>query len=340
MNIRPITALLMMLIALPAIAQELGQDADLQPTHVDTTFTIESGRTLRYKGELPDEDHAAGMQRAKAMEDERVPLGYGWRTIRTWREGDLRPEPVFEPGRVLSEFIDLSFSSFLPDEVGKNMSEFMDFAYFAVKDALGWTLPDAKPLKVWAPHDAKAYFAEYGLCWWVPGDMWEDGVVVQPIQMITARGIAMEALTHLYVEWQLRRKTGDRLPYWFMYGAGAFIGGEGWILKGQVDILYDKYTVNIGQTEMLRDIELFRDREIMRQETDTPGSMEDERSLSRIAYWRAFKLVENIIAREGIGQFKSLIDTMEAEPSLSFADAVQRIYGKNLDTLILNNEPW
>ena len=68
MNIRPITALLMMLIALPALGQTPDEP---QPVHVDTTFTIESGRTLRYKGVLPEEDLASGERRAKAMEPPR-----------------------------------------------------------------------------------------------------------------------------------------------------------------------------------------------------------------------------------------------------------------------------
>ncbi|MCP4545739.1 MAG: hypothetical protein GY835_04630 [bacterium] len=333
MSTRLIIISLLLVLALPVIAQE-----EENPAIVDTTLTLDDGTLIRYRGTLMAIDQPAGESRNEALRDERVPLGYGWDTVTTWREGDLRPQPITAPGRVTTEFIDLYYSKYIPERPGLNMAEYMDYAYHIVKDNLGWTL-DA-PLELWIPHDAKEYAKTYGLSWWLPGDMWQGGIVLEPIAMITARGIALEVLTRLYVEWQIRERTGDRLPYWFIYGAGAMFGGEGWILKGQVDALVGVVEIECDQATMIRDLELFRDREMMLREAEVPGTHEAERNRCRIAFWRSYRLAEKIILNEGVSTFRNVIQALEDDGDLSFASAVLKVYGKDIEQLISDNEPW
>ena len=92
--------------------------------------------------------------------------------------------------------------------------------------------------------------------------------------------------------------------------------------------------LDIDMATMIRDLEMFRDRELMMREVETPGILEEERLASRIAYWRAFRLVRDLMTGEGLGPFKAAVAAMEADPALSFADAVQRHYGKSLDALV------
>jgi len=325
-------------LALAALAGGV-RAQDQEPAQVDTTFVTEQGQVLRYKGTLPFSDKPGGEERFEDRRDDRVPLGYGWRSITDWKSGDPRPEPQIEPGHVVTEYVDLHYSPELRDYFGKNFAEYFDYVYHDIKDRLGWTVD--KPLQVVAPKDLETYAKQYGFPWWIPCELVGDTLVVETIQAITARGIAIESMTRSYVEYLLRKKTGDRLPYWFIYGAGATLAGEGWILKGQVEVLKpEEWKLDIDQATMEKDLELFRDPQIAAKELAAAGSTEEERTLSRIAFWRAYKLMEDVLLKEGIGTFKTLVETMEADPKLSFEDAVQQVYGKSVDALLSEHAPW
>ncbi|MBM4117680.1 hypothetical protein FJ251_08020 [bacterium] len=322
-----------------ARAQSAAPEGEEAPAVVDTTITTPEGIIIRYKGVLPPEDAPGSPERvAQAFPpDDRVPLGYGFKSLRFWKEGDPRPGPQASETRVITEFVDLQYAGpYVPKDNALAMAEFADYTYFGIKERLGWALDAPFPLAV--PLDLEHWGSEMGLPWWVPGDVQNGRVVLQPISVITSRGMAQQCLTHYYVEWQLRRRTGERIPYWFLYGAGAFFGDEGSILEGQVVVLKDR-ELDVDFATMTRDLEIFRDRELMLREVAKPGLLEEERLTSRIAYWRAFRLVRGIMLGEGLGPFKALVAAMEAEPALSFADAVQRHYGKSLDDLIAAYSP-
>ena len=324
-----------LVIALAALAAPHGATAqtDTAEAIVDTTFYTPDGTPLRYRGPLPAVDQPGSPERAEMLNtDDRVPEGYGTRTLRLWKPGDIRPEPTVTDSVVATEFVELHYRGpYIPPEVALAMAEYADYAYFAIKDRLGWTLDGPFPL--YMPFDLKAYGKDYGLPWWVPGDVEDGRVILEPISVITSRGIALECLTHYYVEWQLRHRTGDRLPYWFLYGAGTFFGDEEWVLKGQVDVIHDR-PLDISMEHMERDLEMFRDRALMQKELDTPGILEQERLDSRVAYWRAHRLVRDIMLGEGLAPFKRMVASMEADPALSFEDAVAASYGKSLDALL------
>jgi hypothetical protein len=220
------------------------------------------------------------------------------------------------------------------------MAEYADYAYFAIKDRLGWELPGGELIPVSTPLDLKTYGNRFGLPWWAPGDVQDGRIVLEPISVITSRKIAMECFIHYYLEWQLRERTGDRIPYWFMYGAGAYFGAEGWVLKGQVEVLAPEFEIEVDQATMIRDLEIFRDRELMMREVEQPGVLEMERHRSRFAYWRAFRLLENIMIGEGLKPFKAAVAAMEADPELSFEAAVAEHYGKSLAALVTEHQPW
>lgn len=340
-NRRPaILALALLLAAGAARAQSAPPAHDGEaPAIVDTTFTTPEGMTLRYKGVLPPEDAPGSAERVAEFiaPDDRVPFGYGFKSLRFWKEGDPRPAAQVSETHVITEFVDLQYAGpYVPKENALTMAEFADYTYFGIKERLGWELEAPFPLVM--PLDLDRWGSEMGLPWWVPGDVQADRVVLQPISVITSRGMAQQCLTHYYVEWQLRRRTGDRIPYWFLYGAGAFFGDEGKLLEGQVVVLRDR-ELDIDFATMTRDLEIFRDRELMMREVARPGILEEERLASRVAYWRAFRLVRDLMLGEGIGPFKALVADMEADPALSFADAVQRHYGKSLDDLIAAYSP-
>jgi hypothetical protein len=332
--------LALLLLALAALLQGAPSSQEFsapESTWVDTTIVTEQGDVIRYRGPLSG---ITGKPSAEEMaeRDDRVPVGYGWNSLRAWAEGDPRPEPTFEQGVVITEFVHLNYSPSLRPGVGKAFAEYWDYIYYAIHERLGWTLDAPVPVRV--PLAAKDYGREYGLPWWIPADV-QDGVIVsQPISMITSRGIAMESLTHAYVEWQLRRKTEDRMPYWFLYGAGAYLGAEGWILQNQAEILAGEYDIHVDQATMIRDLEIFRDRELMMKAVESPGVLEDERCRSRLAFWRAFSLVQNIMVKEGLNDFKALVDAMSAAPELSFENAVRQVYDMSVDELVAKHEPW
>jgi hypothetical protein len=341
MILRRLTAAALLLAALrPAAAQTPPSEepAVPAPAIVDTTFVNEEGITLRYRGVLPPEDAPGGAERVAAWgPDDRVPFGYGFKTLRLWKEGDPRPAPTVTETHVITEFVDLHYAGpYVPRDVALAMAEFADYTYFAIKDRLGWELEAPFPLVM--PLDLEGWGRDMGLPWWVPGDVQDGRVVLQPISVITSRGLAQGALTHHYLEWQLRRRTGDRIPYWFLYGAGAYFGEEGKILAGQVTPLRDR-KLDIDQATMIRDLEIFRDRALMMRELETPGILEEERTASRVAYWRAYRLVEALMTGEGLAPFKATVAAMAADSALAFADAVAQHYGKSLDALVAAYDP-
>ncbi len=323
-------------MALPAAAQD---DA---AAVVDTTFISEDGQILRYRGVLPSIDKPGSAERVAEMtQDDRVPLGFGFRTLRLWKEGDPRRQPEISETHVISEFVDLEFDGpYVPINAALGMAEYGDYAYFALKDRLGWELPGGEPVPVSTTLDLKGYGKRFGLPWWAPGDVQDGRIVLEPISVITSRKIAMECFIHYYFEWQMRERTGDRVPYWFLYGAGAYFGAEGWVLKGQVEPLAPTLDTEVDQATMIRDLEIFRDRELMMREVEQPGVLEMERNHSRFAYWRAFRLLENIMTGEGLKPFKAAVAAMEVDPELSFEAAVAEHYGKSLEALVTEYEPW
>ncbi len=306
-----------------------GVVAQTTETIVDTTYVTEDGVVVRYHGPL-NATELSGMAKAEALADERVPLGYGWKSIRTWKPGDLRPEPVYTDTTLTTEWVELHHDKVCGKKVAGNFAEFMDFVHYGVLDKLGSTLDEPVVLKVaWT---ADEYGERWGLPWWIPGDLRDGGLVVQPIAMITGRGIAMESLTQIYVELVLRRKTGDRLPYWFIYGASAFLAEEEWILKGQIDVIHEDHFID--HETMKRDVELFRSLGLTTKAGDVPGGTLLEMNASRIAFWHAHELMEGIIVGESLKNFKLLLSTMEADPSLDFERAVMTVYGKSVDELV------
>ena len=141
---------------------------------VDSTFTNQEGITLRFKGVLPPEDAPGSPERVAAWTpDDRVPFGYGFRTLRLWKEGDPRPGPQVSETHVVTEFVDLQFAGpYVPVEAALAMAEFADYTYFGIKERLGWDLEAPFPLVM--PLDLAHYGSEMGLPWWVPGDV-RDG---------------------------------------------------------------------------------------------------------------------------------------------------------------------
>ncbi len=303
-------------------------------TLVDTSFVTDTGVTIRYQGELKPGD-LSGMEKAVAMANEGVPLGYGWKSIRSWGSGDLRPEPVYTDTTLTTEWVELHHDIECNEKVAGNFAEYMDYVHYSLEEKLGFTINE--PVRLSAAWTPEEYGSRWGLPWWMPCDVHEDGIVSQPIAMITGRGIARESLTHAYAELLFRRMTGDRLPYWLLYGAGAFLAEEEWILKGQVDVIMDG--LNIDQATMIHDLELFRGLKLTGKASDLEGGTFLEMKASRIAFWRAHELVEAIIVGESLRSFTTLILDMEADPELSFESAVEAVYGMGVDELVATYEP-
>jgi len=325
-------SLALLLVALSAFAQE-----DEGGVWVDSTYVAPDGQVIRYQGYLKPGD-LTGMDKAKALQDDRVPLGYGWKTLRSWAEGDLRPRPIIEETRAASEFFDLRFDDSIQPAVAVAFLEYGDYAYFRILETMDWVLKAPVPLV--AAKDIDEYGTRWGKPWWIPGALSGDSIVVQPMAMLSGRGIAMESLTHLYVERTLRQKTEHRMPAWFVYGLGAYLAGEGWILKGQVDILAGKHEIEIDQETMIRDLEASLALDLPGPASSIEGGTEAERIAARIAYWRAYRLVQNIITGEGLSKVKMVVGVMEAVKALKFEAAVEDIYDKSLEQLVEEYDPW
>ena len=130
------------------------------------------------------------------------------------------------PGDLRYRRIHVTFPDTL-DEVGQvPLVEILDWAEREVTALLGQARDDT--LRVVNPVDLAAYTATTGQGF--HRLYWRDGsrAIVEPAQVLFARGLALHAAYHLMTVWQLDHVAGgQRLPRWFTEGLASYFAEDG-----------------------------------------------------------------------------------------------------------------
>lgn len=130
------------------------------------------------------------------------------------------------PGDLRYRRIHVTFPDTLDAVLMLPMVEILDWAERDVTALLGHARSDT--LRVANPLDLDAYTATTG--YGFHRLYWRDGsrVIVEPAQVLFARGLALHAAYHLMTVWQLEHIAGgQQLPRWFTEGLASYLAEDG-----------------------------------------------------------------------------------------------------------------
>lgn len=160
------------------------------------------------------------------------------------------------------------------------------------------------------PPDLDAYKRDTGREWWYYAEIKGDSMTFAPVWILSKRGISSLALPHEYYQWAIRKITRNGAPRWMEEGLASYLTGEGDLLLNQM------YEFAGSDVEMTADqIEAVLQGELDRRE-------------SRIAYYRAFRMVKQLIDTYGEDRFKQAVALLGDGKTLdeAFGAAVGKDY--------------
>lgn len=135
----------------------------------------------------------------------------------------------------------------------------------------------------------EAYKKSTGRDWWYYSVIKGDSITFSPIFVLFKRGISPVAIPHEYYQWAIQKITRYGAPRWIEEGMASYLSGEGKILLDQM------YEFKRGDISM------------------TPERIEDvlqgepARRESRIAYYRAYRMVEKLNDTYGTDKVKDAV---------------------------------
>jgi hypothetical protein len=151
---------------------------------------------------------------------------YGLRSLA--RGTQLLPRDGLEvgPGHVRYRHVHLAFPDTFDAVRMVPMVEALDWAEREVTALLGQARPDT--LHVTSPLDLAAYGQSTGhgfhRLYWREGSL----AIIEPAQVLFARGLALHAAFHLMTTWQLDHVArGQDLPRWFTEGLASYLAEDG-----------------------------------------------------------------------------------------------------------------
>ncbi len=117
--------------------------------------------------------------------------------------------------------------------------------------------------------------------WWYYADIKGDSMTFSPVYILVKRGIAEIAIPHEYYQWAIGKITQNGAPRWMEEGMASYLSGEG-------DILLDE-VYEFSETDVSMSPE--RIEEVLQGEQD--------RRESRIAYYRSYRMIQQLIDKHG-----------------------------------------
>jgi hypothetical protein len=273
--------------------------AQLAPLSVDGSFPRFTAEELASAG-YPDHKHAFAYP---GYEPPITADGETYGVYSLARGADLKPREglVVAPGEIRYRAHHLSFDPEL-EAVGRMpLMEVLDWAEREVTALLGHARTDT--LHVADPRDLDVYRErtgyEFHRLYWRDGDR----AVVEPAQVLFARGLALHAAFHLQTVWQLEGWLGaGRLPRWFSEGLASYLAEDGVHYLSYLGMYRADGPVVLGpdETERILAAPPLADRELDKKRY---------RMASYSAYLMMWELVEN---RGGLGTLRTFLERVAA----------------------------
>lgn len=144
-------------------------------------------------------------------------------------------------------------------------------------------------LVIWCSKDLDAYKRLVNREWWYYSEIKGDSMTFSPVYILFKRGISPIAIPHEYYQWAIRKITQNGAPRWLEEGMASYLSGEGEIL---LDEMYEFRQGDVSMSPV-------RIEEVLQGEED--------RRDSRIAYYRCYRMVEQLIDKYGEEKVKQAV---------------------------------
>lgn len=176
-------------------------------------------------------------------------------------------------------------------------------------NALFGTVP-TEPLVIYIAHELEPYKEETGREWWYYSEMKYDTLIFVPVYTLYKRGISPIAVPHEYYQWAIRKTSQHGAPRWLEEGMASHLSGEGELLLNQA---YEfKQIANVVNTP---------------EKVEEVLQGEKERGESRIAYYRSYRMVMELI--ETYGEDKVVGAIVEIGRGNTLDQAFDKVTGKS-----------
>jgi hypothetical protein len=163
-----------------------------------------------------------------------------------------------------------------------------------------------------------AYMEDYqeqtGREWWYYAELRSDTLIFQPVYVLDKRGLASIAIPHEYYQWALGRLTNFTASRWLEEGVASYLSGEGDILRAQIG----EFPVETHPMTPAR--------------VDEVLIMEETKQDARIAYYHAYRMVENIVGDYGEDKLRALVLAMS--DGLDLDEACRQTFKMSYDDLV------
>ena len=175
------------------------------------------------------------------------------------------------------------------------------------------TVPEERPV-ISFPPDLKVYKQTTGREWWYYSEISGDSITFQPIFVMVKRGIDGVAMPHEYFQWAIQKMSRYGAPRWLEEGFASYLSAEGGILEEQM------FEFPGVSAEMKPDrIELILGGEESREE-------------SRIAYYRSYRMVKQLVETYGDDKLKEAITLLGEGRTLD--EAFRGAFGGGYDDVL------
>ncbi|UCF04648.1 MAG: hypothetical protein JSV33_12065 [bacterium] len=155
--------------------------------------------------------------------------------------------------------------------------------------------------------------------WWYYGSVVGDSIYFEPLDIMMKRGIASIGITQRIAQMALHRRSDGRIPRWLQESFASYVAGEREILDMQVEqFRFQNADVDPSPAVI---------EEMLEKTEDFQGS--------RIAFYAAYRMLENTINRYSIESVYTFIDELGSGGTVDSAsrEAFGMDYESFLDTI-------
>lgn len=152
--------------------------------------------------------------------------------------------------------------------------------------------------------------------WWNYGFVKGDTIIFEPFDVMIKRQIAVQGITNRVAQVAINRRSGGRSPFWLKEALASRIAEEGEILRiQQPEFQYEGRAMNPSPEAIERAI--------------AEGT---DRGDSRIAYFSAYRMLENLLQDNSMEQVLSFLDRLGEGATLD--EASRKAFGVDYGALI------
>jgi hypothetical protein len=191
---------------------------------------------------------------------------------------------------------------------------FLKRAYEVVSKEIG--RPAAGKLVVIGTADLDEYKLMTRKEWWYYGVVKGDTIIFEPLDIMIKRMIAEPGIANRVAQAAVNRRSGGRSPAWLREAVASRIANEAEILKIQMPEFEHEGRVMDPSPERI-------------EEAIAEGA---ERGDSRVAYYAAYRMLENLLARHSMNNVLSFFDRLREGKTLD--EASVGAFGVSYATLI------